>query len=61
MKAVWNNNLEIERNEDKLIIKGEIKAQLNEAYEIQSWINNLIKEIEIKERNKYPIWKRIIM
>lgn len=60
MKAVWENKFEISVEKDKLFILGTIDADLNTAYEIQSWISKKIQEMEQNERKKLPFWKRVL-
>ena len=38
----------------------ENELDLHEAYKLQSWIGKCIAEIEEKERQKLPLWKRIL-
>lgn len=57
------NELSIENHStepEELEILSITDLKLSEAYKLQRWLNACIAEIEEKERQKIPVWKRIL-
>jgi dsDNA-binding SOS-regulon protein len=69
MKAIFEDeatSLTVGVQGERIVFVSEYESEaidtelsLPEAYKLQRWLNTCIAEIEEKERQKLPLWKRL--